>query len=364
MTPHGLNNYLIESKTHVESKDIYQIIMGNEAADLDSMASSVIYAYVLSWLTPDRNIIPFIPISRADFKLRTEAVYVFEKAEINPDNLIFLDDVDPKRLMAHVKKIILVDHNRLSLPFEQYADKVAGILDHHMDENLFPDICQKIIEPVGSTATLVGEVLINHHRHLIDEPIALALCGAILLDTVNLNPDTGRAMPKDREIADILLEFCPLSQNDYFKKIQDEKFNVSNLDTLDLIRKDYKVFKFGKIRCGIASVLLPLVNWSVNNNTLGLEIESYAREHGLDILFTMNAYTAPDFTRDLTVYCKNDINHSDIIAYLQNNQLDLTPVVIKGLKPCHTGTISFFRQGNLKISRKKLHPILLSYFNA
>ncbi|MCP4719137.1 MAG: DHH family phosphoesterase, partial [Desulfobacteraceae bacterium] len=312
ITHHELNKYLLESKTHTNCKPIDQIVMGNEAADLDSMASSIVYAYFLNTLDKD-SVVPIIPIPRADFKLRTEAVYVFEQAGIDLNYLIFMDDVNFEKIMKDDTRLVLVDHNRLSTLYKPYGERVCLILDHHRDEGLYPNV-HRVIEPVGSTATLVGEELINHNARLhnsdpIDENIAVLLCGTILLDTVNLSPKAQRATPRDEKIVTILLESCPLDRDGYFKKIQEEKFNTSNLNTFDLLRKDYKKFEFGQIRCGIASTLLPLVKWGKNDNALCPVFESYAQKRSLDLLLSMNAYIDPGFNRDLAVFAKDEKLH-------------------------------------------------------
>ncbi len=133
MTDHQLNRYLIDAKTDINYKSIDTLVMGNEACDLDSMASALAYAYVLSCSDKEKNIVPLMPIIRGDFKLRTEAVYVFDQAGIDLSNVVFLDDINLERLMEKVKCLALVDHNKLSAPCEPYGNKVAIILDHHRD---------------------------------------------------------------------------------------------------------------------------------------------------------------------------------------------------------------------------------------
>ena len=91
------------------------VVMGNEAADLDSMASAVTYAWYLNLSDSSGNYFPLINIPRADFKLRTEAVYLFKEAGVDIDQLLFIEDVDLEKLKAGSNlKLILVDHNKLA----------------------------------------------------------------------------------------------------------------------------------------------------------------------------------------------------------------------------------------------------------
>ncbi len=362
MTDHTLNQYLIESKTDINYKAVDLLVMGNEAADLDSMASSLAFAYITATNEKDKTIVPVMPIIKADFKLRTEAVYVFEQAGINPDNLIFMDELDIEKLLDRTTGLALIDHNKLSNGFEGHGDKVSVILDHHKDEALYPHARKRIIEPVGSTATLVGEILSEDCPGLADTHLAVLLTGTILLDTVNLDPEAGRVTPKDEVVAKTLMKTCPLGQDQFFKAVQKAKFNTADLSTFDLLRKDYKEFKFDGIRCGIASALLPMVQWGEKDGELGLGFETYVQRRHLDILISMNAYTAPGFSRDLAVYCADPAIHDKLVDFLGENGLELETLCLESQKPCLQGKISFHIQKNLGISRKKLSPMLDEYF--
>ena len=360
----AINAFLVDARTDLKYKPIHQLVMGNEAADLDSMASAVTYAYLLNSLAADQQAVPLLPIPRADFKLRTEAVYVFRQAGIDINSLIFLDDVDFDQLMEHTGELVLVDHNKPAARFQAHGDKVAVILDHHVDEDLFPQARKKEIAMVGSTATLVGEEYQALNPELMDDNVAQLLYGTILLDTVNLAEDAGRVTPRDQAVAQGIAPRIDQDQDTYFKAVQAAKFDTEGLSTLDLLRKDYKEFQFGKVNCGIASALLPLTQWAERDASLIPGFESWTQRRNLNVLLSMNAYARPDFTRDLAVYCTDAQAHDELIAYLQDQGLELTALDMpEGLKPCLEGKISFYNQANLGISRKKLAPLLDTFFS-
>jgi len=364
MPAHELNRYLMESKTDIHDKSIDYLVMGNEAADLDSMASAIGYAYLLAATKTDKTIVPVMPIPRVDFKLRTEAVYVFAKAGIDVTNLIFLDDMDFESVLKRVTGLVLVDHNQLSGLLAPHGNKVAIILDHHKNEHLYPHAAKKMIAPVGSTATLVGEQWLTHCPDLVDAHLALLLWGTLLLDTVNLDTGAGRVTPRDEKMSAILMKSCPLGQAQYFDAVQKAKFKIADLGTFDLLRKDYKLFQLEKISWGIASALLPLSRWGEKDTKLCLGFETYAHERNLDLLISMNAYNDKGFSREIAIYCKDMGLHDQLIEFLQEKQLGLTPIRLGDQSPCLEGKISFHRQGNLMISRKKLSPLLADYFHS
>ena len=84
----SIQRYLAEARKHVNDTGI--IVIGNEAADLDSMASSIAYGYLLGMQDPRVMVLPVMPIPRADFILRTEAVYVFKEATTDLNEVVFL----------------------------------------------------------------------------------------------------------------------------------------------------------------------------------------------------------------------------------------------------------------------------------
>ena len=44
--PQSINQYLLSAKIDIVNKPIDLMVMGNEAADLDSMASAIAFAYI------------------------------------------------------------------------------------------------------------------------------------------------------------------------------------------------------------------------------------------------------------------------------------------------------------------------------
>ena len=353
-----IQTFLSYAKKHVA--DVKLVVIGNEAADLDSMASSIVYAYLCNLLDPGVHALPLMVIPREDFMLRTEAVYVFKEANIDLDDVVFLDELDLDKSMEQAE-LILVDHNKLTGDLKKFDSKVVSILDHHKDEERYKTASPRIIEPVGSTTSLVAREFFTSAFE-VSRDVAVLLGGTILLDTVNLADDAGRVTELDKEIAARVLSLCPLPQQEFFDTVQREKFNVAGLSTNDLLRKDYKEWQFGTVKCGIGSALLPLEQWAEIDNDLAAGFAKFAADRNLDLLLSMNAYTNPEFNRDLVIFCKSKDAHDQLLAYLQENKLDLTPIDCPGQKQSDSGFITFHKQGNLGVSRKKLQPLLTGVY--
>jgi len=330
------------------------VVMGNEAADLDSMASAALYGYLKSRVDPDPShfYIPFAPIPKEDFKLRTEAVYLFKEAGMGQDALAFQGEIDLPQLHREGRlSLVLMDHNKLAKEYAAYEGVVEEIIDHHKDEGSYPRARTRKIELVGSTCTLVAEEYFRQAPQLITRREAVLLLGTILLDTVNLDPKAGRVTPKDTEIAEKLKSKVPLDSNTLFETLQREKFNVADLSTADLLRKDYKEYTAGKIRYGMSTVLLSLDAWKKKDPRLQQELEEYRKVRKLDLLVVMIAYTEPKFQRELVLVAESEKLASSLANYLNSKEAQLVSIGFPG----------GYTQGNAEYSRKKLQPLVQEF---
>jgi exopolyphosphatase len=251
-----------------------------------------------------------------------------------------------------------VDHNALAAGQAGLADAVTGVIDHHRDEGGFRAARPRLVEPVGSASTLVAAQLLEAEAAVVEPGLARLLLGTILLDTVNLDPEAKRATDKDVQVAARLAELCGADRQALFERLQFEKFNVDALDTPDLLRKDYKEYQMGAVRCGIASVLLPATRWLEKDPQLGESLAAFARGRELDLVLAMNAYTDPDFRRDLVVWAKDEGLFERVNAFLRDSDLDLEPFAVAG---AGGGNFAVYSQGNAAYSRKKLQPLLQAF---
>lgn len=144
--PSDLAQFLSSSKKNfLENPTECSVVMGNEAGDLDSLASSIAYAWFNSNIHGHPTV-PLIQIEHEDLILRPENIHALQAAGIHHprDQLLCLTDV------AHLKpfptrSFMLVDHNRLGQAFTSNAP-VTAVIDHHEDEGMwFFLACQKVM---------------------------------------------------------------------------------------------------------------------------------------------------------------------------------------------------------------------------
>jgi len=305
----------------------WTVVMGNEAGgmlpdnfsysftdttvDLDSIASSIAYAWVLSEVkkTPA---VALIQLERADLNLRAENLHAFKLAGLTDtlDELLTLSEISEFQPVPF-EKFVLVDHNRLGTLVNRPEVKVVSIFDHHDDEGLYLDASPRIISPVGSCASLIA-------TQLPSEPLAdlaFLLLSAILIDTDGLKPG-GKAVQADRDSALILApkstianSIPPLSAlspidhpnpdalfnaqaiKDLTKTLKEKKSEVSHLSPFDLIRRDYKEYTHTlswatgspAIKVGLSTVVSGLKSWA-SDGALEQAVVRWMRQRNITIL--------------------------------------------------------------------------------
>ncbi len=356
-----VNRHLAEAAEALKQDRPLCFVMGNEAADLDSMATAVVFSAYKDSRDPKRAYIPVIPIPKEDFPLRTEAAWLFEKAGVDTGQLIFLDHLDLDSYLSRPEHtILLVDHNKLSTRYEQASAPVTEILDHHADEGHYPDAV-RMIAPVGSAATLAAEQMLANAQELIDTDTAVLLLGTILLDTVNLDVEAKRVTPRDEAAAKQLLSLSGADQKEIFAALQFEKFNVASLSSMDILRKDYKEYRWRNITCGISSTLLSLKQWGKKDPNLADAFKEYASKRKLDMLLAMCSYMDPEFQRELAVYSCEKSQRESIVSFLNEQGTLLKPLPKEGL--VNAELLDLYTQGDLGKSRKKIQPLLSEFFS-
>ncbi|KAI9828382.1 MAG: Exopolyphosphatase [Thelocarpon impressellum] len=273
-------------------------------ADLDSMASAILFAYIRSTAPRPPSPQPafsdlYIPVTNipsADIRLRKDFLALLPRAGLEEESLITLDDLTlplpdlATALRPENTSWILVDHNALQGRLgELYSDRVVGVIDHHEDEGLVPQDTgpePRVVQKSGSCTSLVTE----HCREAWDAlsasaatspdakaqsdtwdaQLATLALGPVLVDTTNLTSEA-KVTEHDIRAADYLEAKIraaptltePFNRKNFHREINTAKKNIDDLAFADILRKDYKQWtERGEKRLGISSVVKPLA-WQV-----------------------------------------------------------------------------------------------------
>jgi exopolyphosphatase len=339
--------------------------MGNESADLDSVVSSMMYAYYLYHRETSEpiGILPLINTRSGCLSLKPEIAFWLDETGVAIEHLIFTDSLDLRDWAVNGQlRLTLVDHNRLSPSQNFLKDSVVEIIDHHyVEEHQFPQLERRIIEPVGSATTLVAECILDTMPELLDEGLAKFLLGPILLDTVNLDRSKGRCNNKDIMIADRLLAISPLPCDKVFAELMTKKTDVSGQRAEELLVRDVKTGTSGDFRFALGVIPVKLKSWFVENPNLLTIIEQYRVDMGLDLYLVMAYSWTPRFSREIIVHAPDSEFLSRLFASFLKPLLGLEPLTDFPLPPGGKLRFFFCRQNNFLISRKKLFPQLVRY---
>lgn len=325
------------------------IFLGNESADLDSTVSAVVLAYAAS-LTGVPSA-PIINCARSDFALRADAAALLHAARIPLASLSFVED-----LPLTPPRVTLVDHNDPAAHQFSLSPSITAIVDHHADSGRFPDASPRIVERVGSCATLVYSLA----NDLDPCATALLLC-AVLMDTANLK----RGAEKDSAAAAKMMAALGLAAGGaepLYTTLRSIKQAQGHLSTADLLRRDYKRFAGGGRLVGIASAGIGFEEWAGRRGegeqlSVGL-LQAWARDQGIDVLVIMTHYSG---NREILV-CPASASEAQfargMTAALRGDDLHLEKMDVSSL----AGTVvEVFRQQNVLRTRKAVAPIVLRY---
>ncbi|RTE80831.1 hypothetical protein BHE90_004654 [Fusarium euwallaceae] len=367
----SLSAFLARARTALtapaaQRKGPLTFVVGNESADLDSLCSAVVYAYIRSHTPPHTLHIPLSNLPRDDLALRTEMNAVLKHAGLNLTDLLTLSELPD--LKPEETRWLLVDHNSLTGPLAKYSGQVFGCVDHHADEGTVPkDADPRVIEPCGSCMSLVVDESRKVWEELCrdvgeDEKLAKIGLAAILSDTGNLTSKE-KVREKDTKAVPFLESHIhnSFSQKTYFDEISAVKEDISHLSFRDIFRKDYKEWDGSGLKLGISCIVQNLdylVDKAGDPKTLLDDFEAWAKERKLDVASIMTT-SRPDgeFQRHLLVWGLTDGGRGAVERFVRDGER-LKLETWKGGVLDDGKTRFAWRQRELGASRKQVAPLL------
>ncbi|GAB6019162.1 hypothetical protein CHUAL_000781 [Chamberlinius hualienensis] len=367
-----METYLYSTKANLarlHKGDRLHIVLGNEACDMDSVASSLIYAYFIykTNLRPDTVVVPVLNIHQRDFQLRPDIGRFLEEINISTELLTFRNNLDLKALSSgHRITLTLVDHNILSKEDRELHDFVDEVIDHHNKEvDYNQSKCQVTIEPVGSTCTLIAEKILRVKPELLDSKMALLLYGTILLDTCCLNPEAQRVTPKDKGMIEKLEPILEgVKRLELFDKLQRWRNDVSGMSMTDLLRKDVKIISNDTIRIAVASVPT-LLEELFKNDRAEQGLKSFVSEMSSQVLVVMGIWidSCSEPVRQIAIYSEH-LNYREQLSEVLENASTRGPSLALIPLPSTLPNVIIYNQGNTSASRKVVLPLLNTFLGA
>ncbi|KAG5177284.1 hypothetical protein JKP88DRAFT_189237 [Tribonema minus] len=370
--------------------------MGNEAADADSIVSSLCLAYHkdacraadATDAAADRNplYVPVISVPRGDLPLRQDAVLLLSRAGVGTDDMVFSDEVDLQGMHSSGRLCLtLTDHNALSSGLASLDSAVLEIVDHHSDlgqhshvSGAARDIAFADGSPkVGSACTLIAERLLKSAPpDAVTPQIAMLLMGVIAVDTINLNPQAKRATPRDVAALEALEPLSAdaagnrVTRDELFEALRSAKFDARfwrSLSVADCLRYDYKhgdCDSCGGRSVGLSAVLMRLDEFLAKERAADALLRRIRDEH-LDLLGVLMFVTEPEPLRQLLLVDAREDGAllsalkrclAERAGGLELREMNVPAEVREALGGAR---VVAFAQGNVAASRKQVAPALL-----
>jgi manganese-dependent inorganic pyrophosphatase len=150
-------------------------------------------------------------------------------------------------------RLFLVDHNELSQAVEGAEEaEIVGVLDHHRLGNAQTATpIPFVVEPVGSTSTLVAE---QCRQQQLEPPAGLAglLLSGILSDTLVFRSPT--TTQRDRSAAAWLAGFGKIDVQSYGAELLHASPNLIDIDAEKIVDMDRKSYQMGGFAVSIGQV--------------------------------------------------------------------------------------------------------------
>lgn len=153
------------------------------------------------------------------------------------------------------KRVILVDHNEISQAVDGIEEaEIMEIIDHHRVGDISTVAPIYVFnDPVGSTCTVVANLMFLHQVRIPPEIAGMLLSG-ILSDTLILTLTTTTL--KDKEAAERLAEIAGISIKEYGKELLSASINTKGKTSSELISADFKEFIIGNKKLGISQMMV------------------------------------------------------------------------------------------------------------
>ena len=211
----------------------------------------------------------------------------------NPETAFVLQrcnlQAPPVRTSLARHPALLVDHSdALLAPDDLDPSQLVGIVDHHKLGGLQSDAPLRVmIEPVGSTATLVTELYQKAARP-IPRPLACGLLAAVLSDTRSFQSPTSTA--QDRRAAEVLAPLAGIRDPRAFGATMLQAYGraMAARSDLELITTDFKLFTMGSQRVGVSQIEAPTIAFVLERRqSLLAAMEAERQRLGLHSLLLM-----------------------------------------------------------------------------
>ncbi|XP_057258119.1 protein prune homolog 2 isoform X1 [Pezoporus wallicus] len=331
------------------------VVLGNKSCDLDSLISTLAYAYFLDKVSPpDVLCLPVLNIPRRDFSYFSETRFILEELNIPESFHIFRDEINLHQLNAEGKlSLTLVNSNMLTSEDKSLESAVVKVINP--DEQ-----CDGSLELQASSSSVVVKEILQEAPELITQQLAYLLRGSILFKCMSLEAD--RITEQQEKVLSVLEEKFPdlPPREEIISVLQETQFNPQGVSIEDVMLKDLKISD-GEIKVAISTVYLTLEDCMLHRSLVG-DLKAFVEKYGFDILVILaNCLSDEKQTkRQIAVYSENLELSNQICCELeqcQNPCLELDPL------ECGCDQIIIYHQENSLVTCDQIFLLVKEVIN-
>ncbi|CAH2294181.1 prune homolog 2-like [Pelobates cultripes] len=244
--------YYLDKERGKQLEKVHTVI-GNKCCDLDSIISTLTYAYYLDKITsPNILCLPVLNISRVEFNFYSETRFILGELDIPESFLIFRDEINLQSLN---------DEGRLSITLVNFSTMASD------DESLEASVV-KVINPGtrldgvqmvhDSSSSLVAQEILEEGPELVTRQLAHLLRGSILFSW--LSAEHERIPAQQEDIVYMLEEKFPElpPRQDIISCLQETKLHTHGTSIDEILLKDIKELSDGDIKVAICTIYMTL----------------------------------------------------------------------------------------------------------
>ncbi|TRZ13221.1 hypothetical protein HGM15179_013883 [Zosterops borbonicus] len=332
------------------------VVLGSKPCDLDSLISTLTYAYFLDKVSPpDTLCLPVLNIPRRDFSCFTETRFILEELKIPESFHIFRDEINLHQLNAEGKlSLTLLNSNILTSEDESLESAVVKVINP--DEQ-----CDRSLELQACSSTLVVKEILQKAPELITQQLAYLLRGSILFKCMSLEAD--RMTEQQEKVLSVLEEKFPdlPPREEIISALQETQFNAQGVNIEEVMLKDLKEISDGEIKVAISTVYMTLEDCVLHRSLIG-ELKVFIDKYGFDVLVILaNCWSDEKQTKQqIAVYSENVELGNQICCELeecQNPCLELDPL------ECECDQILIFHQENSSVTCDQIFLLIKEVIN-
>ncbi|XP_063769907.1 protein prune homolog 2 isoform X3 [Pseudophryne corroboree] len=299
-------------------------VIGDKCCDLDSIISTLTYAYYLGKITPPNVLcLPVLNVTRVEFDFYSETRFILEELDISESYLIFRDEIDLQNLNDEDRlSVTLVNFSALTSEDESLAASVIKIINPEKRLDCDQEFC-------NSSSALVAKEILEESPELLTRQLAHLLRGSILFCCLSAEHELLPA--QQEEIVHMLEKRFPElpPRQDIISSLQETKYHTQGTSVEDIILKEFKELSDGDIKVAITTMNMSLEDLMSYRNIIG-DLKIFLDKYEIDILILLASYTSGEqITRQqIAVYSENPELCNQVCCELeecQNPFLDLEP---------------------------------------